>query len=118
MAGEALGDKLGRLVGESFQRATSGGLLARARAARGRGASRRQPEDASAVSDSSLPSGDAPETVDINLTDALARAEAAEAQVVRLRAELMRKEEVLYEARNALRTARLALRDQLRITEE
>jgi hypothetical protein len=65
-----------------------------------------------------LATGHTPEAVDVDLIDALARAEAAEAQVVLLRAELMRKEEVLAEARNALRTARLALRDQLRITEE
>ncbi|MBT8241703.1 MAG: hypothetical protein KJN63_10795 [Acidimicrobiia bacterium] len=57
-------------------------------------------------------------TVDVDLSEALARAEAAEAEIVRLRVELAQKEEVLTEARLALRTARLALRDHLRITQD
>ena len=56
------------------------------------------------------------DVIDLELTDAVARAEAAEAEVARLKQELAYKEEVLAEARIALRTARLALRDHLRIT--
>jgi hypothetical protein len=55
--------------------------------------------------------------VDIELSDALARAEYAEAENERLRSELERKEDILAEAGIALRTARLALRDHLRITQ-
>ncbi|NNE96995.1 MAG: hypothetical protein HKN24_13295 [Acidimicrobiales bacterium] len=67
---------------------------------------------------SSGPADDpAPQVLDLELSDAVARAEAAEAEVTRLKRELAYKEEVLADARIALRTARLALRDHLRITD-
>ncbi len=55
------------------------------------------------------------EVIDVDLVDALARAERAETEVARLQVELAAKDEILREARKALLTARLALRDQLRM---
>lgn len=55
------------------------------------------------------------EVIDIDLVDALERAERAETEVARLQEELAAKDEILREARKALLTARLALRDQLRM---
>lgn len=52
--------------------------------------------------------------IHVDLVDALARAERAEAEVDKLRRELIAKDEVLREARKALLTARVALREQLR----
>lgn len=57
------------------------------------------------------------EEIDVDLLDARERAARAEAEVERLRRELAAKDEVLAEARKALLTARLALRDQLRLRE-
>lgn len=55
--------------------------------------------------------------IDVDLVDALARAERAERQIEDLERELAAKDEILREARKALLTARLALRDQLRMRE-
>ena len=103
MATEATGEKLGRLIGRARNTVTGVGgpaWLDRQRA--------------------EVPPEDSPQTdarIDVELVDALARAEAAEKKVAQLTAELLYKEEILTEARRALRTARVALRDHLRLTQ-
>ncbi len=100
MATEAAGDKLGRLIGRARKTAANVG--------------------GSSWLDRSVPAADNEHPaaeIDIELVDALARAEAAEAKVAQLTAELAHKEEILTEAKRALRTARLALGDHLRLTE-
>ena len=126
MVGEATGDKLGRFVGRARGKASEkgNGLWARARSARRRGGSAQQPDPHKSSRTGSNSATDAdradlgPELIDVDLSDALARAEAAEAEVARLRSELAHKEEILAQAHIALRTARLALRDHLRITQQ
>ncbi len=54
----------------------------------------------------------------LDAVDALARAELAEAEVVRLQAVIAHKEEIIAEARAALYTARTALESHLNIKEE
>jgi len=56
------------------------------------------------------------DVLDLDLSDAIARAESAEAEVALLRKELARKDEVIRQAREALTGARIALSDHLRIT--
>ncbi len=123
MDDEATGVKLGRLVRRARNKSseTSLGLRSRARSAWRGGDNNQSPRigrdsapGSGSAEDSSL---DDSIVVDIELSDALARAEYAEAENERLRSELERKEDILAEAGIALRTARLALRDHLRITQ-
>ena len=66
-----------------------------------------------------LLSGRAPDpSLHLDAVDALARAELAEAEVVRLQAVIAHKDEILAEARIALYTARSALESHLKIKEE
>ncbi len=127
MVGEATGDKLGRFVGRARGKASEkgDGLWTRARSARRRADSAQQPDphESSRTGSNSATDADradlGPELlIDVDLSDALARAEVAEAEVARLRSELAHKEEILAQAHIALRTARLALRDHLRITQQ
>ncbi len=122
MVDEATGPKLGRLVGRARQRSseTTRGLRSRAGFARHRQDAHNsteighdEPENNSAEHSAFVDS----DMIAVDLIDAVARAESAEAENERLRGELARKEEILAEARIALRTARLALRDHLRITQ-
>ena len=104
MPSGAAGEKLGRLIGRARRTATS--------------SDGRPSGEKSAVA--AAPAAEREPTVVINLelVEALARAETAEAKVAQLAAELVHKEEILAEARRALRTARVALRDHLRLTEQ
>ncbi|NNF53698.1 MAG: hypothetical protein HKN03_04560 [Acidimicrobiales bacterium] len=54
----------------------------------------------------------------LDAVDALARAELAEAEVVRLQAVIAHKDEIIAEARAALYAARTALESHLNIKEE
>ncbi len=54
----------------------------------------------------------------LDAVDALARAELAEAEVVRLQAVIAHKDEIIAEARAALYSARTALESHLNIKEE
>lgn len=121
MGGEAASDELGRLAGRALEKSVEAaeGLRAKALAVwrRTTSESTEKPGLVSSTAGEATPDRDG-EVIDVDLTDALARAEAAEAEVERLRSELAHKEEILAEARVALRTARLALRDHLRITRQ
>lgn len=101
MAGEAASDKLGRLIGRA--RKTASSVSGPAWLDRSVSSNVEQVQPAAEIN--------------IELVDALARAEAAEARVAQLTAELAHKDEILAEAKRALRTARLALGDHLRLTE-
>lgn len=101
MVAEAAGDKLGRLIGRA--RKTAGNVSGPAWLDRSASADVEEQEPAVEIN--------------IELEDALARADAAEARVAQLTAELAHKDEILAEAKRALRTARLALGDHLRLTE-
>ncbi len=105
MNNEAASKQLGRLVGKARATASRAGLdrirSARVYETRHRSVVAQTYDDV---------------VIDVDLADALARAEAAEAEVRRLQAELAHKDEILTQARLALRTARLAVREHLRIT--
>jgi hypothetical protein len=124
MGDEATGAKLGRFVSRARNKSseTSLGLRSKARFVLGRPDTNDSPvsghsQDPMGESARDVAIGDSG-ILAVEVVDALARAEAAEAENVRLRAELARKEEILTEAQIALRTARHALRDQLRITQQ
>ncbi len=60
------------------------------------------------------PESEAVPPINIDLVDAMHRAERAEAEVARLTQQLRQKEEILSEARAALRSAKVALQEHLR----